>query len=208
MTTPTCGLVVRPAQAGDDLTRAGRIVHDAYLDLPGYPVDPAYDESLRDAQGRAVQGQVVLALLDELVALAGQLLLQPLLLGPALEQLGLAGGEGLLHHLALGGDVVDGTCRAVRHDGVGKSVDTVEIDAPVLGHRQRHRSDRGHVRRDGQSRPRDTEQGVAVGGGGVRQPVRRGFAQGQPHDGDDRGTLDVHRRQPHGPVRTTRHADP
>jgi len=60
-------LVVRVAELGDDLTRAGRIVHDAYLDLPGYPVDPSYDDSLRDAQSRIAHGQIVIALLEGLV---------------------------------------------------------------------------------------------------------------------------------------------
>ena len=61
-------LVVRPTRPGDDLERAGRLVHQAYVTLPDYPVDPDYDEQLARVADRLEHGTVVVALLgDEIV---------------------------------------------------------------------------------------------------------------------------------------------
>ena len=55
-------ILVRPALPGDNLVRAGEIVRDAYLLLPGYPPDPEYDVQLERVADRVGHGTVLLAL--------------------------------------------------------------------------------------------------------------------------------------------------
>ena len=54
-------LRVRPMAAGDDPRRLGAIVRDAYLNIPDYPPDPEYDDSLDKVVERARFGQIVVA---------------------------------------------------------------------------------------------------------------------------------------------------
>jgi GNAT superfamily N-acetyltransferase len=55
---------VRPADTGDDLELAGRIVQQAYFDVPDYPHDEWFDAELADVAGRPEAARVVLGFLD------------------------------------------------------------------------------------------------------------------------------------------------
>ncbi len=48
----------------DDAASAGFFVQQAYLRLPGYPIDPDYDARLADVRGRAHEADVIVAELD------------------------------------------------------------------------------------------------------------------------------------------------
>jgi GNAT superfamily N-acetyltransferase len=55
---------VRLVAPGDDLHLAGRIVQQAYFDVPGYPHDEWFDAELADVVGRPAEAQVVLGFVD------------------------------------------------------------------------------------------------------------------------------------------------
>lgn len=50
--------------AGDDVHRLGAIVREAYLNIPDYPPDPEYDDTLDKVAERAQHGVIVVAELD------------------------------------------------------------------------------------------------------------------------------------------------
>lgn len=57
-------LEVRRVRPGDDLVAAGRVVQQAYFELPGYPRDREYDVMLGQVAERAHETDVVVGLLD------------------------------------------------------------------------------------------------------------------------------------------------
>ena len=59
------GVTVRLLQEGDDASAAGKVVQSTYLALPGYPRDDEYDEALAAVPERALESDVVIAIIDD-----------------------------------------------------------------------------------------------------------------------------------------------
>jgi len=56
------GITIRLLQDGDDASAAGKVVQSTYLQLPGYPHDDEYDETLAAVAERVAGSAVVVAL--------------------------------------------------------------------------------------------------------------------------------------------------